>query len=255
MTESEWAARRPAPPLQQSWAYGQAMAALGARPFWQGRVQGLARRGLRLVQRAELDAASARRLARHAGATVVTAPLSGRGIVPLVTACHHAEWDLTPDPARLRAGLAGKWRNALSGSEGLALRQGGEAARNALLARCAEQARQRGYRGLPEAFLHAWPGRSLLLHHSPGGEMAAAMLFLIHAGAATYHLGWTSPAGRAAGAHRAMLWQAALHLRDTGVVRLDLGAVDTGNPGLARFKLGTGAQIVPLGPTSLVLPM
>lgn len=51
-----------------------------------------------------------------------------------------------------------------------------------------------------------------------------------------------------------MLWQAALVLRGQGVQRLDLGAVDATNPGLARFKLGTGARLVSLGPSSLVLP-
>jgi hypothetical protein len=52
-----------------------------------------------------------------------------------------------------------------------------------------------------------------------------------------------------------MLWHAALLLRGRGVTRIDLGPVDAGNPGLAGFKLGTGARLVNLGPTGLVLPL
>jgi hypothetical protein len=40
-----------------------------------------------------------------------------------------------------------------------------------------------------------------------------------------------------------------------GVRWLDLGSVDTEKaPGLARFKLGTGAELKRLGATMLVLP-
>ena len=250
-----------APPLQQSRGYGLAMAALGARPrHWQteaGPVQGIARRGLRLIQRAGLTAGAARALARHWGATLVTDPLHGRGLLPLVTARWHVEWDLTPDPADLLAGMQGKWRNALRQGQA----RGAPIGRNApraladLLGQEADQARRRGYRGLPPGFLHHWGEDRLLLHHYRQGRLCAAMLFLIHGAAATYHIGWAAPEGRQAQAHRLMLWQAALDLRARGVLRLDLGPVEASAPGLARFKLGTGARMVPLGPTSLVLPI
>ena len=49
--------------------------------------------------------------------------------------------------------------------------------------------------------------------------------------------------------------QAALALRDDGVRWLDLGTVDTDvAPGLAHFKLGTGAELRQLGATVWVLP-
>ena len=67
-------------------------------------------------------------------------------------------------------------------------------------------------------------------------------------------LGWADPAARAGFAHGPMLWQAALELRARGVRWIDLGAVDAANPGLARFKLGTGAALRALGPTCWVLP-
>ena len=52
-----------------------------------------------------------------------------------------------------------------------------------------------------------------------------------------------------------MLARAAEALRAEGVAWLDLGSVDTeAAPGLARFKLGTGAELRRLGATCLVLP-
>ena len=93
--------------------------------------------------------------------------------------------------------------------------------------------------------LWRWPAR---------GAIAAGMLFLIHGQGASYHLGWADPAARAGFAHGPMLWQAALELRARGVRWIDLGAVDAANPGLARFKLGTGAALRALGPTCWVLP-
>ena len=45
---------------------------------------------------------------------------------------------------------------------------------------------------------------------------------------------------------------AAEELRKTGVQKIDLGTLDTVNaPGLARFKLGSGARAEPLGGTWL----
>ena len=243
-----------APPLQQSPAYGAAMAALGARVRQICAVQVIERPGLRLIQRAALTLTEARRLARFPGVTILTAPVTGPGLVPLVTPRSHAEWDLSPEPQALRAQLHGKWRNALRRGEALHLGQDDPRALSDLLAREGEQSRLRRYRSLPAAFVAHWPGPRLILHLRHKGVLEAAMLFLIHGASATYHIGWASEAGRAAQAHRAMLWRAALQLRDAGVRRLDLGPVDSSNEGLARFKLGTGARLTDLGPTSLVLP-
>jgi lipid II:glycine glycyltransferase (peptidoglycan interpeptide bridge formation enzyme) len=78
------------------------------------------------------------------------------------------------------------------------------------------------------------------------------MLFLRHGTTATYHIGWTSRDGRAASAHNLILWDACARLAARGVRQLDLGIIDTETaPGLARFKLGTGAQPVRTGGTWL----
>lgn len=261
-SESEWGLPWPLA-LQQSWAYGQAMARLGAcvrhAVLRQGgqviaAAQMLERRGLRVINRPPVQAGPLlRRLARFPGLTLCTGP-GGWGFVPLVTPRFHAEWDLRPEPEDLRRGLRGKWRNRLLRGESLPIRDGSAAVMMDIAARCDTLARQRGFRALPPGFLAAWEGGRLVLHWSPGGRLAAGIVVLIHGRAATYHIGWTSAEGRAAQAHAAMLWQAALALRGQGMERFDLGPVDAANPGLARFKLGTGARLVSLGPSSVVLP-
>lgn len=87
------------------------------------------------------------------------------------------------------------------------------------------------------------------------GAFSAGMAFVVHGQSATYHLGWASQASKAVGVHGLMLMRAAEALRAEGVRWLDLGSVDTeAAPGLARFKLGTGAELRRLGATCLVLP-
>ncbi len=187
----------------------------------------------------------------------------GRGLVPLVTPRHLALLDLGPDAGALRRAMHSKWRNRLvrAEAEGLKVRFGvadpGVVA--ALLAEDAAQQSARGYRALPARFTHAWiaadPSAALSGEVLRRGERIAAMLFLLHRPWATYHIGWSGPEGRRLNAHNLLLWEAALRLRNDGYTTLDLGDVNTEDaPGLARFKLGSGAQVRKLGPTSLVLP-
>ncbi|MEH7826971.1 GNAT family N-acetyltransferase [Gemmobacter denitrificans] len=261
----DWQAQA-GPALQQAWAYGVALGRLGAQVrrgavIRDGRAlmvaQMLERRRVRLIHQPHFPGpasrAPLRRMARHLGATIASCPLTGPGVIPLVTARHHAILDLRPAADSLRRGLHGKWRNRLLASR-ITPAKGRERHLSELLTHEGAQSTARGYRGLPMAFAQAWPGATLMLHWSPRGQMQAGMLFLIHGRAATYHCGWTSEEGRKAEAHRALLWQAILRLQAGGIERLDLGAVDSDNPGLARFKLGTGAMLENLGPTSLILP-
>ncbi|RGP35998.1 GNAT family N-acetyltransferase [Pseudotabrizicola alkalilacus] len=201
-----------------------------------------------------------RRLARL-GAALVVMPeraVSGLGIIPLMTPRHVALWDLAADPADLRRAMAGKWRNALAAAErrGVGAVQAHLRALPALIAAEAAQRSARGYRALPGAFTQALPEQALRLWQwRQGGRARAMMCFVRHGDWATYHLGHADAAARAAGAHRVLLWQAALALRAEGVRVLDLGDINTEDaPGLARFKLGTGAALHQLGPTALVLP-
>ena len=88
-----------------------------------------------------------------------------------------------------------------------------------------------------------------------GDDRIAAMLFVCHDASATYLMGATTPAGRAHCAHHLTLACAAGHLCQRGIGWLDLGQVDTvASPGLARFKLGSGARLHRLGGSWLRLP-
>lgn len=157
-----------------------------------------------------------------------------------------------------RARMRSKWRNRLVAAEASGLRV--EESRRPLeraswlFEREAEQRRVKGYRAPPPEFAalfqaaagggsaSLWTARSMRR-----GSPVAAMLFLRHGAAATYQIGWSSDEGRRRGAHNLLLWRAMNALAEQGAARLDLGGVDTVSaPGLARFKLGAGAEAVSL---------
>lgn len=179
--------------------------------------------------------------------------LAAAGLARVMTPYATAELDLTQSAAELRAGLHGKWRNRLVTAEkaGLVVRRAGRTAadRRWLEEIEAGQQRRRRYAALPPALVEGWamagkrdPGLLLLVAEGEGARMGA-MLFLRHGRRATYHIGWTAEAGRAAMAGNLLLWQAMLALKADGVETLDLGGLNTVDlPGIARFKLGTGAR-------------
>ena len=279
LTRDEWAGRLDlgrSVALQQSWDYGLAARALGAG-VRRARVtddhgeiaaaQVLDRHGLRLINRGPVwlravDPAQKRRVLRALarGPTLATAEdaVAGVGLVPLLTGRFQAVWNLHPSPEALRDGLDRKWagRLAAAGRAGVQVRPGGTDILNSLIREEAAQRHRKGYRGLPPEFpRHLPPGVLRVWHWTQDGHMGAGMVFVRHGAAATYQTGWAGPAARRRGVHQAMLWQAALALRGEGVNWLDLGTVDTeAAPGLAHFKLGTGAALRQLGATVWVLP-
>lgn len=185
------------------------------------------------------------------------------GAPALMTAPSVAELDLAAPGADRMARQHGKWRNRLRKAQAAGLtvrnRPVDMAADADLLTREAEQRKARGYTALPPAFLHHWAGRdpqaTRLFTAHLGQDTVAFMLFLLHPPVATYHIGWSGAAGRRTSAHHLMLWQASEWLAARGITRLDLGTVDTQtSPGLARFKIGSGARIRAIGPTLLPLP-
>lgn len=249
-------------PFQQSAVYAAAAGACGVRLKWLespvGPILVLKRGRVRLISRISgLDRRDLRQLARWPGVTIVTPEdsLSGVGLVPLVTPMHHAIWALGPD---LRAGMARNWRGHLRQAErsGLRLRRGDTDTLAVLVATEAMQRVERRYRALPAAFSRALPESALRIWEwREASSMQAAMCFVVHGSSASYHLGWGSMTARLAGVHQLMLTQAAEALWTEGVRWLDLGSVDGERvPGLARFKLGTGATLKRLGATCLVLP-
>lgn len=208
-----------------------------------------------------------------------------RGMMRLVTGEAYVALDLTLAADELRAAMHAKWRNRLVAAEkaGLAVHKvGNRPAQYAwLLEREGLQRQQRAYRALPAPFVSAWQqahdtpneppaarpsGRKpprvearagapaspalLTLRADADRKPVAAMMFLLHGSAASYHLGWSDATGRERSAHNLLLWHAMQELPALGIRTLELGAVNTQRGSdLARFKLGSGGRLVSLAGT------
>ncbi len=179
---------------------------------------------------------------------------------PIMTPQHMAELDLSrPKGARLAA-QHGKWRNRLrhAQAQNTTITDGPfRAERDShLLALEGTQRNHRRYRALPLPFVYHWARadpKGVRIFRATGADgLNAFMLVLLHHPGATYHIGWSDGAGRAASSHNLLMWAASNWLAHRGYTRFDLGVVDTDHsPGLARFKIGAGAMVRPLGPSLL----
>jgi hypothetical protein len=197
---------------------------------------------------------------------LVDAPDSHRvmralGARPVITGYSSIWLGLRPPLEKLRAGLDGKWRNALRNAEQSKLKvqvnRGGRAL-DWLLERHDAFRRTRGFRApspaLIRGYIEATPRTTGLTVVSAvlGGERVAGALFLGHGTTATYYVGWSGPQGRALDAQTLLLWRGIEALREGGVTLLDLGGIDTRRaPGVARFKLGLGGEVFTLSGTWL----
>ncbi len=171
--------------------------------------------------------------------------------------------DLTLPLQTLRERLDGKWRNRLVAAEksGLSVHRVGTnpGQYRWLLDQDQELRSQRGLLGLPAGLVDLYiqsrkqPSRTVLtLRADQGKERVAGMMFLLHGQRATYQVGWSNDEGRELGAHNLILWSALAELQSRGIRALDLGIVNTGrSAGLARFKIGTGGQVLRLCGTYL----
>lgn len=181
----------------------------------------------------------------------------------VLTPQYVAELDLTLSQQTRRAGMHVKWRNRLKKAEhsGCVLESRAfDPNRDMHLLSLETAQRQfKGYTALPVSFTNAYaataPDATVLFVMQHLGEPIAFMLFLLHPPIATYHVGWISGVGRRMHAHNLILWNACNELSNRGFKRLDLGSIDTERaPGLARFKLGSGAKARALGATLLRFP-
>lgn len=187
--------------------------------------------------------------------------ISLNGFHRIMTGDATVRLDLTRPEDELRQGLDGKWRNRLVAAEKSTLKFTASAAKPGqyqwLLEEEIRQRGKKGYHGLPPDMVSLWQEDKarakgadrkaglLVFRADLESEPAAAMLFLTHGRMATYHIGWQSEDGRKAGAHNLILWNAMLALKQRGIHTLDLGGVNTGKgAGIARFKLGTGGEVV-----------
>ncbi len=284
--------------LEQSWAYGEALAAVeGCRtrralitrtgrllamvqafakpgflpltpvrilrgPLWlepelangerQG-VLGLVKRQFRLARRELLiwspelpEGPESRALMRACGAR------------QMVTGASTLVLELGRPVESLRAGLHGKWRNALTAAEqaGLKVRRAADRRSFTWLVEQAEAHRRRvTYFGPPAALIRALAQAAseeevLVLTARAGRERIAGVLLFVHGRTATYSLAWSGPEGRRRRAHNLLLWRAILELRERGLRWLDLGGVNPARaPGVARFKMGLGGRVHTLSGT------
>ncbi len=188
-------------------------------------------------------------------------PQETQGLGRVMTGYSTVMLDLRPDLATLRQALESKWRNRLTRAEN-ANTQRVQVQPNlehalALLVQERSLREARQFHGLPERFVpayieaHAQPAQAFTVSSvQQGGELLAGMLFLLHGRVATYHMGWSSDAGRADNLHNLLLWKGLCQLKAQGISHLDLGGVNTHDlPGISRFKLGTGGQALTLAGT------
>ncbi|MGH1358089.1 MAG: GNAT family N-acetyltransferase [Burkholderiaceae bacterium] len=178
------------------------------------------------------------------------------GFTRVITGVTTVLIDLSQNDEEIRAGLHPKWRNRLVAAENSPLkfnRVGEKLAQYRwVLDREGVQRQQRSYRALPAEFVPAYQAAVgagkpsvLTVRADLGKDAVAAMLFVIHGAAATYHLGWSDARGREHSAHNLCLWRALPLLRELQVRQLDLGGVNTQRgASLARFKLGAGGSVL-----------
>ena len=186
--------------------------------------------------------------------TVPAGTLRDSGFWPVMTAATVALLPLNR-PAAMRAGLHQKWRNRLHRAEAtrLTVLRRLLAREDWLLSAEAAQARARRYRTPPAALALAYANANrgaaqVVEVLSPIGAPLAGVLVLRHGTAATWQTGHVTEAGKRACAMNLALWEAMVWLAEQGCHVLDLGTVNTQDtPGLAHFKLGTGAQAQRLG--------
>lgn len=183
------------------------------------------------------------------------------GMRQMVTGYSTVWLDLRPELGDIRAGLHMKWRNQLKRGEAekLRLRSGyGGAPMEWLLSRHDQHRKRRKFRAPAGAFVQAIAecGRdkraAQIFTAYYGSEPISAILLIRHGRSATYYVGWTGNEGREKHVHNLLLWQAIEKLKGLGVEWLDLGGVDGLHmPGVSRFKLGVGGELVTLAGTYL----
>lgn len=185
------------------------------------------------------------------------------GALPLVSPSFVARLDLNKSPDQHKASLHQKWRNRLTRAQSHGLKISRQNlppdARHWLFAADQLQQRQRAYRSWPTELTLAYAkenkGKAKLFQAFHGKDPVAAILILRHGLGATYHVAHATPMGKSLSAHNLLIWEAITWLASKGCQQLDLGLINTEEaPGLARFKLGTGARLSQLGGTWALWP-
>lgn len=258
-------------PMERFDLPGNGVAQMMMRPIWPSRV------AVRLVSRGPVWPVPVAATTTHEAIvqlhmsgvhlinteTVPAHIMKAAGYRQIMTPATVAMRDLRGTQAERLAAMSAKWRNAMrkAAHAGLTLdfRPYADAAHRWILTADATQQKARRYRALSGDLVQAYAAmntdQAMVVTASDGTVPLAAMIFLQHGAGATYHIGWTSAAGRGCNAHNLCLSIAMDGLAARGVRMMDLGQIDTVNlPGLARFKLGSGAQPYTLGGTWIRVP-
>lgn len=177
----------------------------------------------------------------------------------VVTGYSTIRLDLRKDLDVLRADLHGKWRNALRAAERSSLRtklSGRGPPMDRLLSEYDKLQRKKGFSAHSSKLLRNFADNKAsakdvtVISARQGSDTVGAALFLRHGRTATYTAAWSSAEGRATNAPSILLWRGIEALQAQGLAWLDLGGVNTTRtPGLARFKLGLGGEVVTLAGT------
>lgn len=164
--------------------------------------------------------------------------------------------NLEPEEEKLRAGLNRKWRGHLSKAERSPLVVQEDwllASRNNFLARYEADRKAKNYPGASLPFLDRLMDYQLvrdeafILNAKLDNRTVAAVLIFLHGKSATYQTGWSLAEGRKNAAHHLLLWNAALILKNKGILDFDLGGTnDESAAGVKTFKSGLGGEVVRL---------
>lgn len=185
------------------------------------------------------------------------------GFRQIMTGLSTVVLDLTRPLTEIRAAMETRWRNRLSYAERHwrgDLNVGSSLSGLRTLLRLEEQQRRaRKFNGLPVALVERYVEASgatrpsfIIARANQRNELQAAMLFVLHADRATYHIGWANDAARKVNLHNLLLWRSLPALCERGVIELDLGVINTRSlPGISRFKLGAGGRAITLPGTYL----
>jgi len=179
------------------------------------------------------------------------------GMRRMVTGYSTVWLDIRPDGDSLLGGLHGKWRNGLRAAEKAGVRvrpaDRDKAFEKSMVA-YDQFRRNRKFIGPPADLIrniHSAPrssdkaGNVRVWEAIQDNEPVAGIAVVRHGASATYLAGWTDSEGRHQNAHNLLLWRAITKLREAGTDWLDLGGVDTDSaPGIARFKLGLGGELL-----------
>lgn len=165
---------------------------------------------------------------------------------------HHAIWDISNDLETSWKLLRGNWRTALRKAEKsdlITIFAPFSCKDQWILEQDQKRQKERGYRGWPPYFIMAYaqknPKDCIVFRALKNDQTIAAIIVLKHGSGATYAIAANTETGQRSNAHAFLIWQSSLWLRGQGVTQFDLGRLDWHNSeGLAKFKLGTGAQIV-----------